>query len=138
MIINCKEIMTILDHKGVNLEGKNVVIAQRSNIDVKSLVDLMIDRGATVTLCNNKTNKDYLSFLFFNADIFISAIGKANYFNKKFFLDNRMLTEYLDNTIAVNLCINRDNECKLCGDIDKELFNSFKEVISVPIIDLGF
>ena len=72
------------------------------------------------------------------ADIFISAIGKANYFNKKFFLDNRMLTEYLDNTIAVNLCINRDNEGKLCGDIDKELYNSFKDVINVPIIDLGF
>ena len=138
MIINCKEIMTILDHKGINLEGKNVLIAQRSNIDVKSLVDLMIDRGATVTLCNNKTNKDYLSFLFFNADIFISAIGKANYFNKKFFLDNRMLTEYLDNTIAIDLSINRDNEGNFCGDIDKELYNSFKDVISVPIIDLGF
>ena len=138
MIINCKEIISILENKGVNLVGKNVVIAQCSNIDIESLVNLMINTGATVTLCNNKTNKDYLSFLFFNADIFISAIGKANYFNKKFFLDNRMLTEYLDNTIAINLCINRDNEGKLCGDIDEELFNSFKEVISVPIIDLGF
>ena len=138
MIINCKEIMSILENQGVNLVGKNVVIAQGSNIDVKSLVNLMIESEATVTVCNNKTNKDHLSFLFFNADIFISAIDKANYFNKKFFLDNRMLTEYLDNTIAINLCINRDNEGKLCGDIDKELFNSFKEVISVPIIDLGF
>ena len=138
MIINCKEIMTILEHQGVNLEGKNVVIAQRSNIVGKSLANLMIDAGATVTICNSKTNKDHLSFLFFNADIFVSAIGKANYFNKKFFLDNRMLTEYLDNTIAIDLSINRDNEDKLCGDIDEELYNSFKDVISVPIIDLGF
>ena len=138
MIINCKEIMNILEIQGVNLEGKNVVIAQCSNIDVKSLVNLMIDEGATVTLCNNKTNKDCLSFLFFNADIFISAIDKANYFNKKFFLDNRMLTEYLDNTIALNLCINRDNDDKLYGGIDKELYNSFKDVIDVTIIDLGF
>ena len=119
MIINNKEIMTILEHQGVNLEGKNVVIAQRSNIVGKSLVDFMIDAGATVTVFNNKTNKDYLSYLFFNADIFISAIGKANYFNKKFFLDNRMLTEYLENTIAINLCINRDNKGNLCGDIDE-------------------
>ena len=138
MIINCKEIMSILENQGVKLEGKNVIIAGYSNIVAKSLVNLMIDAGATVTLCNNKTNKDHLSFLFFNADIFISVIGKANYFNKKFFLDNRMLLEYLDSTIAINLCINRDNEGKLCGDIDEELFNSFKEVISVPIIDLGF
>ena len=138
MIINCKEIMSILENQGVKLEGKNVVIAQRSNIDVKSLVNLMIEVGATVTLFNNKTNKDYLSYLFFNADIFISAIGKANYFNKKFFLDNRMLTEYLENTIAIDLSINRDNENKHCGDIDKELYNSFKDVISVSIIDLGF
>ena len=132
MIINCKEIMSILENQGVNLEGKNVVIAQGSNIVGKSLANLMIDVGATVTVCNNKTNKDHLSFLFFNADIFISAIGKANYFNKKFFLDNRMLTEYLDNTIAVNLCIDRDKEGKVCGDIDKELYNSFKDVTSVP------
>ena len=138
MIINCKEIMSILENQGVNLEGKNVVIAQRSNIVAKSLVNLMIDAGATVTLCNSKTNMDCLAYLFFNADIFISAIGKANYFNKKFFLDNRMLTEYLDNTIAIDLSINRDNEGKLCGDIDKELYNSFKDVISVPVIDLGF
>ena len=138
MINNCKEIMSMLENQGVNVDGKNVIIAGYSNIVTKSLVNLMIDGGATVTLCNNKTNKDHLSFLFFNADIFISAIGKANYFNKKFFLDNRMLTEYLDNTIAVNLCINRDNEGKLCGGIDKELYNSFKDVISVPIIDLGF
>ena len=132
MINNCKEIMSMLENQGVNVEGKNVIIAGYSNIVAKSLVNLMIDAGATVTLCNNKTNKDYLSFLFFNADIFISAIGKANYFNKKFFLDNRMLTEYLDNTIAVNLCINRDKDGKLCGDIDKELYNSFKDVTSVP------
>ena len=138
MINNCKEIMSMLENQGVNVDGKNVIIAGYSNIVTKSLVNLMIDAGATVTLCNNKTNKDHLSFLFFNADIFISAIGKANYFNKKFFLDNRMLTEYLDNTIAVNLCINRDNEGKLCGGIDKELYNSFKDVISVSIIDLGF
>ena len=138
MIINCKEIMTILDHHGVNLEGKNVLIAQRSNIVGKSVSNLMIDTGATVTICNSKTNMDCLAYLFFNADIFISAIGKANYFNKKFFLDNRMLTEYLDNTIAIDLSINRDNEGKLCGDIDRELYNSFKDVITIPIIDLGF
>ena len=131
-IIPCtpKGIMTILEHENIDLQDKSVVIAGRSNIVGKLLANLMINAGATVTVCNSKTNKDYLSYLFFDADIFISAIGKANYFNEKFFLDNRMLTEYLDNTIAIDLGINRDEEGKFCGDIDKELYNSFKDVIN--------
>ena len=133
-IIPCtpKGIMTILEHENIDLQGKNVVIAGRSNIVGKPLANLMINAGATVTVCNSKTNKDYLSYLFFNADIFVSAIGKANYFNEKFFLDNRMLTEYLEDTIAIDVGINRDNEGKLCGDISKELYDSFKDVTSVP------
>ena len=66
MIINCKEIMSMLENQGVNVDGKNVIIAQRSNIVGKSLANLMIDAGATVTICNSKTNKDCLAFLFFN------------------------------------------------------------------------
>ena len=133
-IIPCtpKGIMTILEHENIDLQGKNVVIAGRSNIVGKPLANLMINAGATVTVCNSKTNKDYLSYLFFNADIFVSAIGKANYFNEKFFLDNRMLTEYLEDTIAIDVGINRDEEGKLCGDIDKELYDEFKAVTSVP------
>ena len=133
-IVPCtpKGIMTILEHENIDLQGKNVVIAGRSNIVGKPLANLMINAGATVTVCNSKTNKDYLSYLFFNADIFVSAIGKANYFNEKFFLDNRMLTEYLEDTIAIDVGINRDNEGKLCGDISKELYDSFKDVTSVP------
>ena len=128
-IIPCtpKGIMTILEHQGVNLEGKNVVIVGRSNIVGKPLANLMINAGATVTVCNSKTNKDYLSYLFFNADIFISAIGKANHFNKNMFEFYR-----LDNTIAIDVGINRDNEGKLCGDISKELYEEFKDVTSVP------
>ena len=133
-IIPCtpKGIMTILEHENIDLQGKNVVIVGRSNIVGKPLANLMINAGATVTVCNSKTNKDYLSYLFFNADIFVSAIGKANYFNEKFFLDNRMLTEYLEDTIAIDVGINRDEEGKLCGDIDKELYEKFKAVTSVP------
>ena len=133
-IIPCtpKGIMTILEHENIDLKGKNVVIVGRSNIVGKPLANLMINAGATVTVCNSKTNKDYLSYLFFNADIFVSAIGKANYFNEKFFLDNRMLTEYLEDTIAIDVGINRDEEGKLCGDIDRELYDEFKAVTSVP------
>lgn len=127
-----KGIMTILEHQQIDLRGKNVVIVGRSNIVGKPLAQLMINAGATVTVCNSRTDKRYLTDLIFNADIFISAIGQANYFNEKFFLDNRMLTEYLNETIAIDVGINRDSEEKLCGDIDKELYDEFKAVTSVP------
>ena len=133
-IIPCtpKGIMTILEYQGIDLEGMNVVIVGRSNIVGKPLAQLMINAGATVAVCNSRTDKRYLTDLIFDADIFISAIGQTNYFNEKFFLDNSMLTEYLCETIAIDLGINRDADGKLCGDIDKELYDEFKAVTSVP------
>ena len=128
-IIPCtpKGIMTILEHQGIDLNGKFVTIVGRSNIVGKPLANLMINAGATVTVCNSKTDKIILNCLIASSDIFISAIGKANHFNKNTFEFYR-----LDNTIAIDVGINRDNEGKLCGDIDKELYDSFKDVTSVP------
>ena len=122
-----KGIMTILKHQGIDLNGKFVTIVGRSNIVGKPLANLMINAGATVTVCNSKTDKIILNCLIASSDIFISAIGKANHFNKNTFEFYR-----LDNTIAIDVGINRDNEGKLCGDIDKELYDSFKDVTSVP------
>ena len=128
-IIPCtpKGIMTILEHQGIDLNGKFVTIVGRSNIVGKPLAQLMINAGATVTVCNSKTDKIILNCLIASSDIFISAIGKANHFNKNTFEFYR-----LDNTIAIDVGINRDEEGKLCGDIDKELYEEFKDVTSVP------
>ena len=127
-----KGIMTILKEEGIDLKGKNVVVVGRSNIVGKPLTAAMINDSATVTCCNSKTDREFLTDLIFSSDIFISAIGKTNYFNEKFFLDNRMLPEYLEDTIAIDIGINRDENNKLCGDIDKELYPYFKKVTSVP------
>ena len=121
-----KGIMTILKHQEVELEGKNVVIVGRSNIVGKPLAQLMINAGATVTVCNSKTDKGYLAELISASDIFISAIGQANYFNYE------TLDVYLSDTIAIDVGINRDSEGKLCGDIDKEIYDEFQAVTSVP------
>ena len=127
-----KGIMTILKEEGIDLKGKNVVVVGRSNIVGKPLTAAMINDSATVTCCNSKTDREFLTDLIFSSDIFISAIGKTNYFNEKFFLDNRMLPEYLEDTIAIDVGINKDENNKLCGDIDKELYPYFKKVTSVP------
>lgn len=127
-LISCtpKGIMTILKHQEVELEGKNVVIVGRSNIVGKPLAQLMINKGATVTVCNSKTSKYLLKYLISTSDIFISAIGQANYFNYE------TLDVYLSDTIAIDVGINRDSDGKLCGDIDKELYDEFKAATSVP------
>ena len=127
-----KGIMTILEHKGVDLQGKNVVNVGRSNIVGKPLAQLMINKGATVTVCNSKTEKELLALHISNSDIFISAIGNANYFNKDLFKSFGIFLYYLKDTVAIDVGINRDKEGKLCGDIDKELYEEFKDITSVP------
>ena len=128
-IIPCtpKGIMTILEHKNIDLQGKNVVIVGRSNIVGKPLANLMINAGATVTVCNSKTDIERIATSIVTSDIFVSAIGQENYFNKAFF---QWLE--LSEVIAIDVGINRDEEGKLCGDIDKELYDEFKAVTSVP------
>ena len=122
-----KGIMTILEYKGIDLQGKNVVIVGRSNIVGKPLAQLMINAGATVTVCNSKTDRRKLINYIAQSDIFISAIGIANYWNKKKFQYHN-----LKSTIAIDVGINRDSEGKLCGDIDKNLYYKFEAVTSVP------
>ena len=128
-IIPCtpKGILTILEHESVDLKGKNVVIVGRSNIVGKPLANLLINKGATVTVCNSNTPLYKIGYAIDTCDIFISAIGKANYWNSY-----RLDGSYLKDTIAIDVGINRDEEGKLCGDIDKSTYDMFKKVTSVP------
>lgn len=104
-----KGIMDYLDYNGVELAGKECVVIGRSEIVGKPLVNLLIDRGATVVSCNSKT-PDIKRFTMFS-DIVISAIGKANYFYESDFA-----TEFIEQ-ILIDVGINRDENGKLCGDI---------------------
>lgn len=125
-------IMTILEHEGIDLRGKNVVIVGRSNIVGKPLAQLLINSGATVTVCNSSTNKHFLGELISRADIFISAIGKAKYFDTRFFRSVGILPSRLRNITAIDVGINRDENNKLCGDISRELYEKFRAVTQTP------
>lgn len=143
-----KGILTILSHYGLDdLKGKTVVVVGRSLIVGKPLVNLLISRGATVINCNSNTRAEHLRRYIAHCDIFISAIGKANYFNKDFFTDvlhhKRILQGYLDKSeveanvmkickVAIDVGINRDSEGKLCGDISRDIYEYFDYVTPVP------
>lgn len=109
-----KGVVDWLEYNEVNLEGKVCTVIGRSEIVGRPLVNMLIKKGATVISCNSKTInlENYTRF----ADIVFSAIGKANYINHKYFLPDRICDQ-----ILVDVGINRDENGKLCGDIDNTI-----------------
>lgn len=99
-------IMELLKAYSIELVGKDVVMVGRSNIVGKPMANLMINAGATVTICNSKT-KD-LKKKTSSADIIVMAIGKAK------FLTEDMVKE---GAIIIDVGINR-TEQGLFGDVD--------------------
>ena len=118
-----KGIVDWLEVNDFNFNGKNAVVVGRSKIVGLPLVNMLIERGATVTCCNSKTKS--LSRFIYNADLVISAIGKAKYFDK--FNFNGV-------GIVVDVGINKDENDKLCGDVNPEGFeNSLPNTYLTPV-----
>ena len=112
-------ILDILDSYNYNVEGKSVVILGRSNI-----VGL-INRGATVTVCNSKTEKTQLRSLCLFADVVVVATGCPNTIN---FHDIKNVE------IVIDVGINRLKNGKLVGDVNFEsLLNHQFSGIATPV-----
>ena len=101
-------VMEMFDHHQIELEGKNVVLINRSNLVGKPLYHLLLERNATVITCHSRTKK--LEDICKNADIVISAVGDRT----KFTLTPAMIKE---GAIVIDVAITRFNE-KLAGDAD--------------------
>lgn len=106
-----KGIFDWLEFNNIDLNGKTMTVIGRSNIVGKPSVRMGIERGATVTCCNSKTKS--LSRFIYNTDLVISAIGKPKYFNA---------FDFNNVGIVVDVGINRDENGKLCGDVDSKGF----------------
>lgn len=117
-LISCTPagILRLFEEYKIALEGKDIVVIGRSNIVGKPMTALLINEGATVTVCNSKTKN--LAEKTKNADVVIVAIGKAN------FLKGDMIKT---GAIIIDVGINRDENNKICGDVD---FESVKEKVS--------
>ena len=102
-------VMRILEHYGIELEGKNAVVVGRSNLVGKPLAQLLLDKNATVTICHSRTKN--LGEITARADIVCVAIGKAK------FLKADMVKE---GAVVVDVGMDRDENGKLCGDVDFE------------------
>ena len=103
-------VMEMFDHHKIDLEGKNVVLINRSNLVGKPLYHLLLEKNATVITCHSRT-KEIEKFCQ-SADIVITAVGDRT----KFTLTPEMIK---DNAIVIDVAITRFQD-KLTGDCDYE------------------
>ena len=109
-------IMKMFEEYDIDLTGKNVVILGRSNIVGKPLIHCCLNKNATVTSCHSKTQN--IAQKAKEADVLISAIGKAN------FVTSDMVKE---GAVVIDVGINRLENGKITGDVD---FENVKEKAS--------
>ena len=115
-------IMKMLQYEDINPAGKHAVVVGRSNIVGKPAGQLLLRENATVTYCHSKTENisDYTR----NADILISAAGRAKFINGN---------DIKPGAVVIDVGMNRDEEGKLCGDIDFEsAWNTAGYITPVP------
>lgn len=101
---------------GNDLSGVNVAVVNRSRLIGKPLQALLTNHNATVTLCHSHT--DPLNHYTWNSHVVVTGVGKPKFF------DNTDFTFY---QLIVDCGINRDENGKLCGDVDSETLASFGE-----------
>ena len=111
-----KGMMVLLEEINYDLAGKEVVIVGRSNIVGKPVALLCLQKNATVTIAHSQT-KD-LKAVCSRADVLIAAIGKPKFVNHEYVKDG---------AVVLDVGINRDENNKLCGDVD---FDDVKDKVS--------
>ena len=129
-VAKLKEVMTDeevfsvagMDFYRGKIAGKECVIVGRSNIVGKLMSLLMLRENATVTVTHSKT-KD-LPTVCSRADILIAAIGRPRFITKEYVKEG---------AVVIDVGINRDENGKLCGDVDfEDVFDRVGAITPVP------
>ena len=99
--------MKMLDSIGYELKGKHAVVIGRSNIVGKPMALMLLQMNATVTICHSATQD--LKAITLQADVIVAAVGKRN-----------ILTADMvkPGAVVLDVGMNRNEEGKLCGDVD--------------------
>lgn len=101
--------MKMLESIGYDLRGKHTVVIGRSNIVGKPMALMLLQKSATVTICHSATAD--LKAMTLQADVIVAAVGKRN-----------VLTADMvkPGAVVLDVGMNRNDEGKLCGDVDFE------------------
>lgn len=115
-------IIELLKRSNIDIQGKNCVVVGRSNIVGKPVSLLLLKENGTVTICHSRT-KD-LADVTKQADILIAAVGVPK------FIKGCMVKE---DAVVIDVGINRDENGKLCGDVDfEECVDKVSYITPVP------
>ncbi|MBT3584142.1 MAG: bifunctional 5,10-methylenetetrahydrofolate dehydrogenase/5,10-methenyltetrahydrofolate cyclohydrolase [Halobacteriovoraceae bacterium] len=118
-----KGIITLLNHYGIGLSGKKVVIIGRSQIVGRPLALLMLNHHATVTVCHSKTTD--IKALTREADIIVTAIGVPRFLDKDYIGGNK--------PVVIDVGINNDEQGKLAGDCHyQQIYDLCSAITPVP------
>ena len=102
-------IIKMLEACNIEIQGKNAVIIGRSNIVGKPLMQCLLNKNATVTICHSKTQN--IKETTRTADILISAVGKINIVTADMVKDG---------AVVIDVGMNKNDKGKLVGDVDFE------------------
>lgn len=109
-------VMELLKAYDIDVEGKSCVVIGRSNIVGKPMAALLLEKNATITICHSRTRN--LKEVCASADLIVAAVGRAG------FVTADMVKE---GAVVIDVGINRNENGKLCGDVD---FEAVKEKAS--------
>lgn len=115
-------VIELLKRSGIEIEGKECVVVGRSNIVGKPMALLLLRENGTVTITHSKTKE--LKEITRRADILVAAIGKPKF----------ITAEYVkEGAVVVDVGIHRNEQNKLCGDVDFEnVFEKASAITPVP------
>ncbi|MBQ0083533.1 MAG: bifunctional methylenetetrahydrofolate dehydrogenase/methenyltetrahydrofolate cyclohydrolase FolD [Clostridiales bacterium] len=102
-------VIEMLKRENIEIAGKHCVVIGRSNIVGKPMAMLLLHNNATVTICHSKTQN--IAEICKQADIIVVAVGRAK------FLKADMVKE---GAVVIDVGMDRDENGKLCGDVDYE------------------
>lgn len=115
-------VIQLLKRSGIAIEGKECVIVGRSNIVGKPMALLLLRENGTVTICHSRT-KD-LKEVTKRADILVVAIGKPKFITKDYVKKG---------AVIIDVGIHRDENNKLCGDVDyQDVLDQVSAITPVP------
>jgi methylenetetrahydrofolate dehydrogenase (NADP+) / methenyltetrahydrofolate cyclohydrolase len=106
--------LKMLDSIGFDLKGRHAVVIGRSNIVGKPMALMLLGRDATFTICHSRTQD--LGAMTRQADVVVAAVGKRNVLTRDMVKPG---------AVVIDVGMNRNDEGKLCGDVD---FDGVKEV----------
>lgn len=109
-------VIKLLEAYNIQIEGKNAVVIGRSNIVGKPMLQCLLNKNATVTICHSKTKN--LKDITKTADILVVALGKTKFVTKDMVKKD---------AVVIDVGINRNEQGKVCGDVD---FEEVKELAS--------